>query len=263
MRRIRPKPNLLSSRGLNSPISSSAVSIHGTRISSGASQNPSSSTKRPLSLGEPKHTLAKALSENGDNAVSSTIFSTVPSQSSKAASKIFEHLDKIISPKEKSSEPKLLAVSDRSPTKLSPSMLRGQALKSLEDVDSSKFLVNGCYKNSNSWDVSSNLLIPDATSQKNDKVKENGPSRIVAPCDSSTAVANGVDSTTEKKDVVPKVKAAVSAASNAVAHPPEKKRAFKMSAHEVWLCFLIFHSLRIILGALFRSSNLFTFCFLY
>ncbi|KAK9912077.1 hypothetical protein M0R45_035952 [Rubus argutus] len=40
MRRIRPKPNLLSSRGLNSPISSSAVSIHGTRISSGASPKP-------------------------------------------------------------------------------------------------------------------------------------------------------------------------------------------------------------------------------
>lgn len=194
-------------------------------------------------MGEPKHTLAKALSENGDNAVSSTSFSTVPSQSSKAASKIFEHLDKIISPKEKSSEPKLLVVRDRSPTKLSPSMLRGQALKSLEDVDSSKFLENVCYKNSNSLDVSSNLLIPDATSQKNDKVKENDPARIVAPCDSSTAVANGVDSATEKKDVVPKVKAAVSAASNAVAHPSEKKRAFKMSAHEVWLCFLVFHSL--------------------
>ncbi|KAK9912078.1 hypothetical protein M0R45_035953 [Rubus argutus] len=68
-------------------------------------------------------------------------------------------------------------------------MLRGQALKSLEDVDSSKFLENDCYKNSNSLDVSSNLLIPDDTSQKNDK-----------------------------KNVVPKVKAAVSAASNAVAH---------------------------------------------
>ncbi|KAM5550631.1 hypothetical protein ABKV19_027131 [Rosa sericea] len=220
IRRIRPKPNLLSSRGLSSPISTEAF------------QNPSSSTRRPLLLGQPKHTLAKASSENGDNAVPSTSFSTVPSQSSKAASKIFEHLDKITSPKEKSSEPKILTVRDRSPTKLSPSMLRGQALKSLEDVDSSKFLENARYSNGNNLDVSSNQRIPDVTSQKHDKVKENGPSRIAAPCDSSTTVANEVESRTEKKDVVIKVKAAVSAASNTVAHPSEKKRAFKMSAHE-------------------------------
>ncbi|XP_061995346.1 nuclear pore complex protein NUP1 [Rosa rugosa] len=219
IRRIRPKPNLLSSRGLSSPISTEVF------------QNPSSSTRRPLLLGQPKHTLAKASSENGDNAVPSTSFSTVPSQSSKAASKIFEHLDKITSPKEKSSEPKILTVRDRSPTKLSPSMLRGQALKSLEDVDTSKFLENARYNNGNNLDVSSNQRIPDVTSQKHDKVKENGPSRIAAPCDSSTTFANEVESRTEK-DVVIKVKAAVSAASNTVAHPSEKKRAFKMSAHE-------------------------------
>ncbi|XP_004308563.1 PREDICTED: nuclear pore complex protein NUP1-like [Fragaria vesca subsp. vesca] len=201
-------------------------------MSTEAFQNPSSSTKRPLLLGEPKHTLAKSSSENGDNAVPRTCFSTVPSQSSKAASKIFEHLDKINSPKEKSSEPKLLPMSDRSPTKLSPSMLRGQALKSLEDVDSSKFLENPCYKNGNNLDVSSNQLILDASSQKHDNVKENCPSRVLAPCDNSSTVTNEVESTTERKDVMVKVKPAVSAASNTVVHPPEKKRPFEMSAHE-------------------------------
>lgn len=245
IRRIRPKPNQLSSRGLSSPMSTEAF------------QNPSSSTKRPLLLGEPKHTLAKSSSENGDNAVPRTCFSTVPSQSSKAASKIFQHLNKINSPKEKSSEPKLLPMSDRSPTKLSPSMLRGQALKSLEDVDSSKFLENPRYKNGNNWDVSSNQLILDASSQKHDNVKENCPSRVLAPCDNSSTVTNEVESTTEKKDVMVKVKPAVSAASKTVVHPPEKKRPFKMSAHEVWSCFFIFCCLVIIFGAVSQSLNFF------
>ncbi|XP_050384814.1 nuclear pore complex protein NUP1 isoform X2 [Argentina anserina] len=209
IRRIRPKPNLLSSRGLSSPMIKEAC------------QNLSSSTKKPLLLGEPNHTSGNTLSENGDNAVPRAFFSTVSSQSSKAASRIFEHLDKITSPKEKSSDPKLLTMSDRSPTKLSPSMLRGQALKSLEHVDSLKFLENSHYKNSNNLDVSSNQM-PNVTSQKHDKVTEDGPSRIVAPC------ANEVESATEKKDVLVKVKVA----SDIVVHPPGKKRAFKMSAHE-------------------------------
>lgn len=185
-------------------------------------------------MGEPKH---KALSENGDNAVPSTSFSSVPSKSSKMASKILEQLDKLVSPKEKSSETNLHTVRDKSPTKLSPSMLRGQALKSLEDVDSSKFMDNAHNNKSNSKvNVSFDRLIPDArdfTSENEDRVKENGPSRIRAPCDSLAILMNGEDSTTEKKDIVPNVKTAVSTASNAVVHPPQKKRAFRMSAHEV------------------------------
>ncbi|VVA34556.1 PREDICTED: nuclear pore complex [Prunus dulcis] len=235
IRRIRQKPNLLSSRGLSSPVYSTTSSIRGTRISSEAAQNPPSSIWKPLSLGEPKH---NALSENEDNAVPSTSFSFVPSKSSKMASKILEQLDKLVSPKEKSSETNLHTVRDKSPTKLSPSMLRGQALKSLEDVDSSKFMDNVHNNKSNSkLNVSFDRLIPDArdfTSENEDKVKENGPSRIRAPCDSSTILMNGEDSTTEKKDIVPNVKTAVSTASNAV-HPPQKKRAFRMSAHEDYL----------------------------
>lgn len=218
---------------MSSPVYSTTSSIRGTRISSEAAQNPPSSIWKPLSLGEPKH---NALSENGDNAVPSTSFSSVPSKSSKMASKILEQLDKLVSPKEKPSETNLHTVRDKSPTKLSPSMLRGQALKSLEDADSSKFMDNVHNNKSNSkLNVSFDRLIPDArdfTSENEDKDKENGPLRIRAPCDSSAILMNGEDSTAEKKDIVPNVKTAVSTASNAV-HPPQKKRAFRMSAHEV------------------------------
>ncbi|XP_068328919.1 nuclear pore complex protein NUP1-like isoform X2 [Pyrus communis] len=251
IRRIRQKPNLLSSRGLSSP----TTAIRGARISSEAAQN----LWKPLSLGEPKH---KALPETGDNSGPSTSFSTVPSKSSEMASKILEQLDKLVSPKEKSSEPNLHTVRDKSPTKLSPSMLYGQARKSLEDVDSPKFLDNEHNNNKNfnyKFDVSADHVIPDAreftsqkqdkvrengplrigapqdfTSQKQDKVRENGPFRIDAPSDSSILQINGADSTTEKKDILLNVKTTVSAASNSV-HSPQKKRAFKMSAHEDFL----------------------------
>ncbi|XP_048428674.1 nuclear pore complex protein NUP1-like [Pyrus x bretschneideri] len=233
IRRIRQKPNLLSSKGLSSPVSS--TTILGATISSESAQN----LWKPLSLGEPKH---KALSENGDNAGPSTSFSTVPSKSSEMASKILEQLDKLVSPKEKSSESILHIVRDKSPTKLSPSMLHGQALKSLDHVDSSKFLDNALNNDNNNnncnskLDVSAYHVIPDArdfTSQKKDKVRENGPLTIGALSDSST-ILNGADSATEKKDILQNVKTTVSAASNSV-HPPQKKRAFKMSAHEDFL----------------------------
>lgn len=74
----------------------------------------------------------------------------------------------------------------------------------------------------------------DFTSQNEDKVKEYDPSRIRAPCESSTILMNnGEDSTTEKKGFVPNVQTAVSTASNSVFHPPQKKGAFSMSALEV------------------------------
>ncbi|VVA39759.1 PREDICTED: nuclear pore [Prunus dulcis] len=73
----------------------------------------------------------------------------------------------------------------------------------------------------------------DFTSQNEDKVKEYDPSRIRAPCDSSTILMNNCeDSTTEKKGFVPNVQTAVSTASNSVFHPPQKKGAFRMSAIE-------------------------------
>lgn len=207
---------------------SSTTSTCRTRINSEAAQTPSSSIWKPLSLGEPKH---KALTENP-----STSFSVAPSLSNATAVKIWEQIDKIASPKEKSSDPKLHTLRDKSPTMLSPSMLRGQALKSMEHVDSAKFLENVHNNNSDSkLKVSFDHLIPDARdfiSQKHDKVKENGPLRIGAPYDSSSKLMNGADSTTEKKDIVPNVKTAVSAASNSVQFP-QKGKAFKMSAHEV------------------------------
>ena len=238
IRRTRQKPNLLSSRGLSLPVSGSILSSSRTRLGSEAVQDPSASKLKPLSFGEAVPNSTKSSAENGDNSVLNT---TVPSKSSEMASKILQQLDKLVSPKEKSSEAKVLALMDKSsPSKLSPSMLRGQALKSLEHVDSSKFVGdvqhNKILDGSLSKEISN---VQASTSQEQGKVKENGPVKLGSADHKFTSKMNGTTeprmngemSTAPKKDAFPSF--SISAASNSVAYPPQKKRAFQMSAFEV------------------------------
>jgi hypothetical protein len=165
------------------------------------------------------------------------------------ASKILQQLDKLVSPKEKSSELKLGSVRDSSPTKLSPSMLHGKALRSLENVESPKFLENG--QDGNKLVTLFDSVLPDAldtTSQKQKKVEENGPLKLVAPGDRSLPMVNNMDYKAPKKDTSPSGKTADSAVMNCVTHPSQKKRAFQMSAHEV--CVFSCHFWSILLHAL-------------
>lgn len=239
IRKIRHKPNILSSRGLSFPVSGSPVSIRGTGVGPGAAQYPSSSVQKPLLLVESKGNLTKTSTENGDNSMPTTSFPPVSSKSSEMASKILQQLEKLVSPKEKSSVLKLGSARDSSPTKLSPSMLHGKALRSLETVESPKFLENG--RDNNKLVTLFDTVLPDAldtTSQKQNKVEENGPLKLVAPCDRSLPVVNNMGYKATNKDTSPSVKTADSAVMNSVTHPPQKKRAFQMSAHEV-MCFFM------------------------
>lgn len=236
IRRIRQKPNLLSSRGLSFPVSGSPFPIPGTGVSSGSAQYPSSLTRRPPLFGESKENLTKMSTENGDNSMPGTSFQHVSSKSSDMASKILQQLEKLVSPKEKSSELKLASLWDSSPSKLSPSMLRGKALRSLDTVESPKLLEN--VSENHRLDSSLDTLLPetvDITSQKQNKVEENGPLKLVASCDRSVPVVNGIDSKAPNKDTLPSVKFTDSVVINSVNHPPQKKRAFQMSAHEDFL----------------------------
>ncbi|TYI31333.1 hypothetical protein ES332_A05G445200v1 [Gossypium tomentosum] len=109
IRRIRQKSNLFSSRNLTLPASAAPLSVHVVGTSSAG---------------------LDTLAETGGNSSPGISFTTVPSKSSQMASKIFQQLEMLVSPGEKS------------PSMLSPSMLRGQARKNLSNVDSSKFLEN-------------------------------------------------------------------------------------------------------------------------
>ncbi|KAK3228558.1 hypothetical protein Dsin_000439 [Dipteronia sinensis] len=221
IRRIRQKPNLLTSKSSSLAASGSRLSMRGT-VASDAVQQPSSSMQKPLLLGEAK-SFTKVLTENKDSSIPITSFTPVPSKSSEMASKILHQLDMLVSPR------------DKSPMKLSPSMLRGPALKSMENVDSSMLLEN--VQDNNKLDGSAHTSWPDvrdSTSQRRDKVEENGPTKLISSFDKLVPAMNGADAASNNKDDVAGIKTADSALTNSNSYP-QKKRAFQMSAHEVRL----------------------------
>ncbi|TYJ38214.1 hypothetical protein E1A91_A05G428700v1 [Gossypium mustelinum] len=203
IRRIRQKSNLLSSRNLSLP------------TSAGPSARIAGNSSAALDT----------LAENGDNSSPGSSVTPVPSKSSQTASKILQQLDLLVSPMEKS------------PTKLSPSMLRGQALKSIENVDSSKFLEN--LQDTDKLSGSCTVLpgICESMSGKHDKARENGSTMMVALPDKVVPAVNGADSNSLMKDNnMPSVKASDSSLiKSVVPQPQQKSRAFQMSAHEDYL----------------------------
>ncbi|KAI6670032.1 hypothetical protein NL676_004917 [Syzygium grande] len=225
IRRIRQKPNLLSQRNWSLPVSGAGVSQ--------VSDHPASSRKL-LSLGERNNFTDQSV-DNEDSDIPVRNMASTSSKSTEMASKILQQLDKIVSPpKERASDLKLANASEKLPSKLSPSKLRGQALKSLEHIDSSKFLE--IVRDSNKLDDSAGSLLHDAreaTSKKPDKVEQNGPSNLSF---SNIPAMNGLDDTvlSKKNDVViGPVKSANSNSTNFLAHPASRQnQAFKMSAHE-------------------------------
>ncbi|KAI5578172.1 hypothetical protein BDE02_08G011400 [Populus trichocarpa] len=209
IRRIRQKSNLLPTSG--------TLSIRGAGIGSNAAQKLPS-TEKPVLVGEPSK-------DNGDNNVHGTTFTPVPSKSSEMASKILHQLDVLVSSREKS------------PAKLSPSMLRGPALRSLENVDSSKFVEID--NDTNKLALKHDTLLPDAresVSQKQDKIEEKGPSKPIAPCGKSALAGNGMDTTSLLKNDLAGVKTSAFPVMSTFAQAPvQKKRAFQMSAQEDFL----------------------------
>ncbi|MBA0571626.1 hypothetical protein Golob_002009, partial [Gossypium lobatum] len=202
IRRIHQKSSLLSSRNLTLPASAAPLSAHVVGTSSAG---------------------LDTLAETGGNSSPGTSFTTVPSKSSQMASKIFQQLEMLVSPGEKS------------PSMLSPSMLRGQARKSLANVDSSKFLENV----HDSSKVSGSRIVltdfQDSVSNKHDKVKKN-VSTLVSLSDKQVPAVNGVDSNSLMKDNRPSVRPADSSGiKSVVLLSQEKSQAFQISAHEDYL----------------------------
>ncbi|XP_039028736.1 nuclear pore complex protein NUP1-like isoform X2 [Hibiscus syriacus] len=204
IRRIRKKSNILSSKQSSVPASANSLPTHVADSSSSG---------------------LDVLAKNGENSTPSTSFTPVPSKSSEVASKILQQLDKLVSPGEKSQ------------SKLSPSMPHGQSLKSLENVDSSKFLENmhGSDKLSASYTV-----LPDdqdSMSYNRDKAKGKGSTVLVALSDKSGSPVSGLDAgSLMKANNEPNFKAADSTViKSSLELPQPKRRAFHMSANEDYL----------------------------
>ncbi|KAI3862684.1 hypothetical protein MKW92_031380 [Papaver armeniacum] len=229
IRRIRQKTNMLMSpsKAMITPGSSSSnpLSADGSHV---AQASTSSAQKLVLDESKQNNTSHLRPSENGYNSMPATSLASVPSQSTQMAQKILLQLDKLVpSPKEKSSELRLASARGKSPAKLTLGMLQGQALRSVEDVDSSRFLVSA--QSSGALDGAGGNSASGAeasTSPKQGKVKDNGPEGVFTFRDEKAPKANGVETKSSTEDIVPSGKAS---------EMPPQKRAFQMSAHEDYL----------------------------
>ncbi|KAJ8756302.1 hypothetical protein K2173_025114 [Erythroxylum novogranatense] len=202
IRRIRQKVNILPT--------SRALSIRRTGFDSDTAQPPISAEKRALG--------SETLVENDDNSIHQSRLRSVTSKSSEMASRILQQLDALVSSRE------------RSPTKLSTSMLHGPALRSLDNIDSPKFLENAHDKNK--LDVQHENPLSDVRdmSQKHE-AKENGPSIFDANIEESALAFKAVDAAIKVGEAAEKV-AAFSTMRSVVQPPPQQKRSFQISAHE-------------------------------
>ncbi|GMP68206.1 hypothetical protein CsSME_00027897 [Camellia sinensis var. sinensis] len=232
IRRLRQKTNLSTPKCLSLPVSGSP-SNRGTGIGLDAARYPIASAQKLPSLGESNHRFLRTVRENEDTSMPGTNYTSVPSKSTEMATKILQQLEKLV-PKEKSSEGKV-AAGERSTSKLTPNMLSVQARRSLEYVDSSNILQNAddSHKLKNMSNTSL-LDAHDAVSQKQDKVEENGPKRVIVSRHASTPAVIS-NATVSVKEAVPSVKTADSASTQLFTQSSQKKWGFQMSAHEDFL----------------------------
>ncbi|XP_074366370.1 nuclear pore complex protein NUP1 isoform X1 [Apium graveolens] len=219
IRRIRQKPNLL--------YNTSPLSARGTDLGHSAGQHHVYPSDKPLLLEDANNKVSKNREESEDDSVAVFKYPLVHSQSRQMASKILQQLEKITP--QKSSESKQITARDKSPIKLTSNMLRGQALRSLENADSTKFLQK---QECGRLEDSGNAL-QDAggeTSKTKNVVEENGFKESNSSLKLIPSSA-GANSTSSMKNAVPDVKNGESFRKFS-AQPPQKKRAFRMTANE-------------------------------
>ncbi|EYU33149.1 hypothetical protein MIMGU_mgv11b018517mg, partial [Erythranthe guttata] len=185
-----------------------------------------SKQKQPL-ISEQKH-VGKTVVENADQGFPSTSYDPVPSSSSEVASRILRHLEKL-TPKQKSSDYKFVDVREKSTFKLTQNMLCGQALRSMEDLSSSKLLLDLQDDNKPASSSKATLPVASGSTSQQGKVEENSPQKSYTPMNNDSAVtvkASGFNAGTSKSVV-----------ETGLSEPPQKKRAFRMSAVEDFLDF--------------------------
>ncbi|MCD7447201.1 hypothetical protein HAX54_026320 [Datura stramonium] len=154
----------------------------------------------------------------------------IPPKPSETAAKILEHLENL-TPKEKSSESRLAAGKDKTPKKLSPNMLRGQALKSLESLDSPKLLQSA--QDSHKLEISPKVVptnAHDSSLQKQGKIEQLRQNKSI---NGSTVVMKNNEKVSfeDAQHAQPGVGNADSL-DNKYSAQPQKKHAFRMSALE-------------------------------
>lgn len=240
IRRLRQKTNLSTPKSLSLQAPGSSFSSRGAGVGPDSTELHLSLSHKVHSSDDSKHRTSKALGENEDNSMPCTSYTPVPSKSTEMATKILQQLDRLV-PKEKSPEGKAVAAREKSISKLTNStikMVNGQALRSLEDVDSSNSMRNeaGTHKFKDTGDTSL-FDARDTSSQKQDKV-ENGPKMHMVASDALTPSRFG-NTPVSSKEAVAGFKIVESVSTQMfVTQPSQSKWGFQISAHEVGASFL-------------------------
>lgn len=232
IRRIRQKSSMISpSKDQN------VNSVPLVPLISDSTHVSKSSIQKLHPLVEPKcYDLNPQAAENGDVKISNASFPAVPPQSSEMARNILEQLDKLVpSPKEKSSELKLVMARENPPLKLKLENLNGRALMSMKAIESPK-LQNG-QDSGSLYGLSSTHLLKSGNlvAEKKNKVGDNGSMKKsdlrVMSSSEAGSVDNAIVSLEHISSVMKPVDSLVSGPTVAL---PQNKQAFKMSAPEVW-----------------------------
>lgn len=151
----------------------------------------------------------KAVEENGETSRRNLGYASVPTESTQMASKIFEQLERM-SPKEKPSGSRL-------------------GLGSMDKVDSPKYLLSS--QDNQKSEGQHHVRSPDAresTSQNKDKVEENIPRKFAVP--HTVLSSRNVNSMVTRGNSL--IVTNNDSKLKLPAEPPQKKRAFFMSANE-------------------------------
>ncbi|KAJ0982615.1 hypothetical protein J5N97_010870 [Dioscorea zingiberensis] len=224
IRRIRQKSNLISPlKGISTP-SGNRLPIPSTLGRDAFSGF--TSIQKPLQFNERKYGLDSQDVKNGDDRSLDENDPHIPAQSSEMARKILQQLDKLVSPpKVKSSELKGISM-DKSPSKLTLPMLQGKALRTMEDIDSSKFV--NTEGNFSVYDTLDSL--PQSIPQKQEVV-QNGPlkstvSQVKVTPESAVSVHATTPASYTNSDGE---RASDLAISGFAAVPLQEKPAFKIS----------------------------------
>lgn len=229
IRRIRQKSNLMRPmKGICTPsrslLPSSSTPIGMDNLSG------FTSIQKPFQYNAKGYGLGSEDAKPCDNGILGGNDPHIPAQSFETAQKILQKLDKIVSsPKEKSSELKAISM-DGSPSNLTLDMPQGQALRSIEGIDSSNFM-----------NSSRNFIVDDGHASlpqsmpHNQDILKNGPlepgvSLVQLTPESAVSVHAITPATNAKSD---SERASGSAISGSAAVPLQEKTAFKISAVEV------------------------------
>ncbi|KAI3517117.1 hypothetical protein L1887_16325 [Cichorium endivia] len=137
---------------------------------------------------------------------------SVPTKSTQTATKIFQQLEKL-SPK-------------KSPTKLTSTMLHGQALRSLEKVDSPKFVATS----NDTKKLEVQKRDNEVKNKGKEKVEENGERKFPVPFNMLTTVNGDVGVSLKENAQIVTIDDSITL--KVPIEPPPKKRAFQMSAPE-------------------------------